>query len=100
MLKILFFVIVLMTGFVACSSAQESLKSSGIISGYDDRDCACCGGFFVEIDSSTYRFYDLPKDSGINLNDPEFPVNVKLDWVPDSSACMGDEIIVTRIERN
>lgn len=99
MLKIITFSIFLLTIISACSCAQDGLKSSGIITGYDLRECACCGGFFVEIDSTTYRFTDLPVDTKIDLSNPEFPVKVKLDWVKDSVACMPDEIIVQRIEK-
>ncbi len=98
MLKTFLFFIVLMVGVISCS-AQDSLKSNGVITGYDLRECACCGGYFIEIDSTKYRFDQLPDSTEFVIpNNPEFPINVTLDWYPDSSACLGDEIIVTAIK--
>ena len=91
--------IVLLAGIISCS-AQDCLKSSGVITGYDFRECACCGGYFIEIDNTKYRFDELPEGSELNLlNNPEFPINVKLDWIPDSVACMPDMIIIQKIEK-
>ncbi len=78
---------------------QEEISiSDGTISGYDTRECSCCGGFFIEIENVTYRFYDVPANSNLNLENPSFPIYVKLDWTKDVNACLGDEIIVLRIE--
>ena len=99
MLKIISFVTVMLAVVVSCS-AQDSLKSSGVITGYDLRECMCCGGYFIEIDSTKYRFDQLPDSTDFTIpNNPEFPINVSLDWHPDSSACLGDEIIVTAIKK-
>jgi hypothetical protein len=99
MLKISLFIIVLLAGVIACSSAQDGFKSTGVITGYDLRECPCCGGYFIEIDSTKYRFDQLPDSTDFNIpNNPEFPIYVSLDWHPDSSACMRDEIIVTAIK--
>ncbi len=73
-------------------------KSKGVITGYDARECACCGGYFIEIDSVTYRFYDLPENSDIDLLNSSFPLNVQLDWEKNPSGCMGDEILISRIK--
>ena len=83
---------------VSCSLGEDEFKSNGTITGYDTRECGCCGGYFIEIDNATYRFFDLPKNSGLNLDNPTFPIYVKLDWTKDPNACLGDEIIVQRIE--
>ena len=83
---------------VSCSLGGDDSMSNGTISGIDIRECACCGGFFIEIDNITYRFYDVPPNSKLNLVNPTFPIYVKLDWTKDANACLGDEIIVSRIE--
>ena len=99
MLKIFSFVTVMLAVVVSCS-AQDSLKSNGVITGYDLRECMCCGGYFIQIDSTKYRFDQLPDSTDFTIpNNPEFPINVKLDWIPDSTACMPDMIIVQRIEK-
>ena len=83
----------------SCSLEEDEFRSNGTITGYDVRECSCCGGFYIEIDNATYRFYDLPKNSKLNLENPTFPIYVKLDWTKDADACLGDEIIVSRIEK-
>jgi hypothetical protein len=72
--------------------------NSGAITGQDYRECACCGGFFIEIQNATYRFYKVPDNSNLNLENRDFPVYVELEWKKDPEACLGDEIIVIRIE--
>ena len=82
----------------SCSMNEDEFRSNGTITGHDDRECVCCGGYFINIDKATYRFFDLPRNSNINLDSATFPIYVKLDWTKDPNACLGDEIIVSRIE--
>ena len=83
---------------LSCSAENELFSSSGTITGIDVRECACCGGYFIEIGEITYRFSDLPDNSKLNLENPTFPIYVNLDWIKDPNACLGDEIIVLNIE--
>jgi hypothetical protein len=65
----------------------------GFISGYDYRKCVCCGGLFINIDTETYRFYDIPANSGFNYSDTlVFPIPVMVQWKPAQNQCLGDEI--------
>jgi hypothetical protein len=74
--------------------------SSGIITGPDIRMCACCGGWFIQIDSTTYEFNALPDNSKINLETEIFPIYVKLDWqLSTAGACTANKIIITRIKK-
>ena len=82
----------------SCSMNEDEFRSNGTITGHDDRECICCGGYFIDIDKATYRFFNLPVNSNINLDSAAFPIYVKLDWKNDPNACLGDEIIVSRIE--
>jgi len=91
--------LILVLSVVSCSLGGDDSMSNGTITGYDLRECACCGGFFIEIENTTYRFFDVPANSELNLENPTFPIYVKLDWNPDPDACLGDEIIVLRIEK-
>jgi len=91
--------LLLVLSSISCSLGEEGSMSNGTITGPDVRECACCGGFFIEIDNVTYRFYDVPPNSELNLMNPTFPIYVKLDWAKDANACLGDEIIVVRIEK-
>jgi hypothetical protein len=83
----------------SCSMGEDEFRSNGTITGYDTRECVCCGGYFIDIDKATYRFFDLPRNSNIDLDSATFPIYVKLDWAIDPNACLGDEIIVSRIEK-
>jgi len=84
--------------FASCSMENDLYSDSGTITGFDVRECACCGGYFIEIESITYRFYNLPDNSKLNLENPDFPIFVNLNWMKDPNACLGDEIIVLNIE--
>lgn len=86
--------------FFSCSDEiDKNFKNSGIITGQDFRRCMCCGGWFIDINSETYRFYDLPDNSDLDLYSEEFPVQVNLDWTSDQNGCLGDEILIERIEK-
>ncbi len=74
-------------------------QSEGLITGQDFRKCMCCSGWFITIDNSHYRFLTIPEGSSLNLDNAKFPVKVLLDWKKVEDPCMGDEIIVTRIQR-
>ena len=99
MLRIIAAFIFVLIFCMSCSMEEDSYKSTGVITGADDRECACCGGYFIEIDRNTYRFFNIPPNSNLKLDNPVFPIYVKLDWNPDPNACLGDEIIVTRIAK-
>lgn len=82
---------------IACSENEDKFTSEGLITGIDTRECSCCGGYFIEIKDSTYRFYELPNERNFNLDYPVFPIPVKLDWKQAANQCLGDEIEVIRI---
>jgi hypothetical protein len=84
----------------ACADEVNSdFKDIGTITGEDFRRCMCCGGWFININSETYRFNELPENSDIDLSSEEFPIQVHLDWISVENACLGDEIIIERIEK-
>lgn len=98
-MKKILYIIILLIGCLNCSMQEDEYESEGMITGVDDRECGCCGGYFIEIIDSTYRFETVPPGSNLKLENPNFPIQVKLDWHEDPNACLGDEIIVERIER-
>ena len=83
---------------VSCQK-EKPFMDTGIITGPDYRDCICCGGWFIEIGDSTYRFMEIPCSCSLDLMNAEFPVMVFLDWEKDPDPCLGDEIIVERIQQ-
>jgi hypothetical protein len=99
MKKIVLMSYLLLPFIISCSTEVEEYMDEGTITGYDTRECSCCGGFFIDIGNITYRFYTIPDNSSLNLENPDFPIPVKLSWKMDENACLGDEIIVLSIER-
>jgi hypothetical protein len=73
--------------------------STGKITGSDMRKCVCCGGWFIDFNDSTYRFYELPDNSDINLENAVFPIVVKLNWSVVNQPCLGDEIAISSIKK-
>ena len=71
----------------------------GTITGYDYRKCMCCGGWFVEIGDSTWRFDQIPEGCTINFDEAIFPMEVYLNWLIKDPLCLGDEIVVSRLEK-
>jgi len=86
--------------FVLASCMKDNdFGQKGVITGFDYRKCMCCGGWFISINDSTYRFYQLPDQNNIDLENASFPVEVILSCKKDPNGCMGDEIIILRIEK-
>ncbi len=76
--------LILFTFLNSCSNSNEDnlFESNGIITGLDLRLCVCgCGGYFIEIDSTTYRFNEefLPENN-LDLSVENLPLKVKLNW--------------------
>lgn len=87
-------VVALLLIFLAgCRDEGTSYKSVGTITGVDGRFCVCCGGYFIEIDNSQYRFYTLPPGSKIDLEQETFPIKVFLNWENAGTPCGSEEII-------
>ena len=77
----------------------DEFESIGVITGPDLRACACCGGYLITIEGKQYRIWEFPADHDLVFNSMEnFPMTVRLDWEPAPQQCIGDEIIVERIE--
>ena len=93
----------IITALILISSCVEEVNSDfkdiGTITGEDFRRCMCCGGWFIDINSETYRFDELPENSNLDLNIEEFPLQVYVDWIANENACLGDEIIIEQIEK-
>lgn len=90
--------------FSACKNdglSSSSFMAEGKIVGGDPRNCACCGGWFLETADTTFFLFDrLPDGSTIDLNNATFPIQVKFDYEADTSYCgvWLNKIILTDIE--
>lgn len=91
------FILVVM--LLACEQSDNPYQSSGTITGFDNRECICCGGYFIEIGNSIYNFEKLPDGVNIDLNTVKFPVAVKVDWSHDRECGGIQYITISRIER-
>ncbi|MBK7408901.1 MAG: hypothetical protein IPL49_05605 [Saprospirales bacterium] len=88
----------------ACGDDEDNnppcyCSDEGIILGEDPRDCFCCGGWFIAIEGDTLRALTLPQEFYTTLVPNEFPLPVYLEWTPDETPCLGDEIEVACIRR-
>ena len=84
--------------FSSCTKSNK-YENIGVITGQDFGMCPCCGGWFIEIDNTTYRFDQTPENSNLNLENQTFPMEVELNWETKDLQCNGDEIIVREIAR-
>lgn len=93
------FLLTLALIFSSCQSSHSgTFQSNGIITGPDYRMCACCGGYYIVIDTTTYDFDSLPKDANFSLQNATFPIFVKLDWKQNPDGC-GNYIEILSIEK-
>ena len=90
--------------FLSLAGCQKGLnndyQSTGIITGPDMRLCACCGGWYIQIDSVTYEFDILPNNTNFDLMTQTYPLMVKLDWqLSGQLACPDKRINILRIKK-
>ncbi|MGZ3952114.1 MAG: hypothetical protein ACXVBZ_11995 [Flavisolibacter sp.] len=83
---------------------DPAYMSDGIINGWDQRACVCCGGLMISFTGETapykgdFKLIYNSSDLDIKANDT-FPIYVKLDWTADANICMGNYITVHRLKR-
>ena len=75
--KLIIFLI--FAAFASCDKDNDTYKSVGIITGEDLTMCACCGGYFINIDDVQYLINSMPKNSNLDLQQETFPITVHLD---------------------
>ncbi|MCB0806012.1 MAG: hypothetical protein KDC05_09460 [Bacteroidales bacterium] len=98
MAKILVLAFLVLATAKACDTKTADGMDSAVITKIDNRDCACCGGWVIEIGAETYRFYDVPEKSDVEVSTEKLPMEVKLRWKKSENACMGDEIEIIEIK--
>jgi hypothetical protein len=85
---------------IACHNDENNINlKDGIITGPDLRKCMCCGGFFLEVEDSTYRFFDFPANSGFNPSTDTFPIKVGVLFHLKDTLCLGDEIVIDQMQK-
>jgi hypothetical protein len=102
----LLIILLLFITFDSCEQKEEyTFMGEGVITGYDPRDCACCGGLLINLNSSstelitdsTYQINLIPKNFDINVYST-FPVFIRLDYERNNKMC-GKTIDIIRFER-
>ena len=66
---------------------KTKFESTGTITGADLAMCACCGGYFIEIGATKYRFEKSELPSNFKFDDERLPLQVDIDWKPKAEAC-------------
>ena len=104
-MKVLFnlfcFSLLIVSGCKKNPQDSNYYMNEAVITGFDNRMCACCGGlmfhFTATVDSISDhdRLVDDKNLLGIT-NDTKFPLTVKLDWTK-SKSCLGNFIYVTKV---
>jgi hypothetical protein len=89
------FILIVCLGLIFISCKKNNVapySSQGVITGYDPRTCAECGGLFITIKNDTTKNarprYNINADLqqlGINPS-AKFPINVSLNWKHDTTA--------------
>lgn len=75
----LIIILLLLTGISGCRKNNVTTYSdSGILTGFDARLCACCGGVFLESDDTkTYHIESLPGMTNEDFGKLVFPKRIK-----------------------
>ena len=74
---------------IVISCEKTNFKNTGTITGADMAMCACCGGYFIDIDGNKYRFEKTELPSDFTFEDKQLPFTVKLDWDLKPESCSG-----------
>ncbi|MGN6566706.1 MAG: hypothetical protein ACTHJ0_02075 [Flavipsychrobacter sp.] len=83
----------------SCKKTGVPYQSNGVITGEDDAMCAFCGGYFIDINAKTYRFFSLPANSDIVLKNGAYPINVLVNWHTDTTNRIPNAIAIDAIAR-
>jgi hypothetical protein len=101
MKKLIFILIAAAVLFPGCkkNNAAGFIDSTGVITGRDLRKCACCWGWIIEINNTSYKFDKIPVSSGIDLDNITYPTVVRVQWTTASGSCSGRLIEILSISR-
>lgn len=83
LLRLIIFTITIM------SCEKTTYKSNGTIKGPDIAMCACCGGYFIEIEGTQYRFEKTELPDNFTFSDSQLPMKVELNWELKNQECTG-----------
>lgn len=88
------------TTLLIFSCEKDKYESTGTITGVDLAMCACCGGYFIDIEGTQYRFEKTELPSNFTFGDNQLPLLVELDWELKTDGCSGfNRISILKIRR-
>jgi hypothetical protein len=91
--------ILLVFSILIFSCEKDAFKSTGTITGADMALCACCGGYFIDIEGTQYRIDKAKLPGNFSFDDKKLPLTVELDWDQNVAYCKDfNWINVTRIK--
>jgi len=81
--------LVLLIGLSACIHEDPEHKTGWAV-GYDPRECMCCGGLFVEYNSDTLLFPEIPAEIVEWESQYGFPLYIEFDYYKMEETCSFD----------
>jgi hypothetical protein len=86
--SLIFFPLILIVffGIYGCQHDHDPEKV-GYVLEYDWRECLCCGGVFIEHQSDTLLFPDIPPELESWINNYGFPLVILMDYQPKAGSC-------------
>lgn len=85
--------------FMACQQTEDE-RIDGTIIGVDNALCPCCGGYLIVADGFTYRAFQTDFPTTDILNNPTFPIEIRLTFENSGSLCNNiNRITIATIER-
>lgn len=97
-MRLLVLVMLLFTGIAIQTCCKNDdlgyCSDRGVITGVDYRECACCGGWFIDIGDEELRAVSLPPAFVESFDLEDLPLPVFLEWSRVEDPCLGDEIEV------
>jgi hypothetical protein len=106
MIKNFIFVLFILIAFQCCKKEDNPSEQllDAVITGFDARDCACCGGLMINFNNEAkpytgdfFLITNPPADLGLNENST-FPVYLKVSYVK-SSSCVNTHIKILSFMR-
>jgi hypothetical protein len=101
-MKQLILLLCLSVSLLSCKK-ESTTVSDAVITGYDARLCACCGGLMINFENNpdpyTGTFYlinEMPANSGITTSST-FPIYLKVEWEKEPTKCPDHFINIRRI---
>lgn len=84
----------LLSILIWCACQKENQWLDAQITGIDARKCACfgvrcgcCNGYWLSVQDTSYLFENLPKGSGIDLENSKFPLPVTVRFYQPTDSC-------------